>query len=401
MENKGNYIGAYMYIKEFTEEIRKKLSFEDNEPDRNELMEFIERMALREEKFEKMPVSAIREIAKRAFYAVGSDVSILEPYMEDDSISEIMVNGPEDVFIEKEGRIIKTDDSFFDTGELEEVIRRIAGRVHREINELMPIVDARLSDGSRVNGIYKNIAIGGPVLTIRKFPKIDMTMEDLIKIGTITKEAAGFLKKVMTAGMNIFISGGTSTGKTTFLSAITGCIGKDERVIVIEDSAELKLSGIKNLVRMECRISSGGREDIKMDKLIKASLRMRPDRLIIGEIRDGKALLDMLNGLNTGHSGICTGHGNSAAGMLRRMEALYMQEADFPIEAIDEQIAEGIDIIIHLVRCDGNKRKVKEISELYIKENGRLDLNRLFEEGRNGLKRTDNEFIRKERLHNG
>ena len=295
--------------------------------------------------------------------------------------------------------MIKTGDSFFDTQELEEVLRRIAGKVHREINELVPIVDARLPDGSRVNGVYKNIAIGGPILTIRKFPKINMSMENLIEIGTITAEAAEFLKNMMQSGANIFISGGTSTGKTTFLSAMTGYIGKEERVIVIEDSAELKLSGIDNLVRMECRISSGGRVDIGMNELIKASLRMRPDRLIIGEIRDGKALLDMLNGLNTGHSGICTGHGNSAAGMIRRMEALYMQEADFPIEAIDEQIAEGIDIIIHLVRSEENKRYVKEISELYINSKGRIALNKLFVDDNSRLFRTGNQIKRKEKLH--
>ena len=389
-----------MYAKEFTEDIRKMISDMENEPEPSELNDLIQIAALKKEEFEKLPVREIYDIVQRAFYAVGSDVSILEPYIADEDISEIMVNGPNEVYIEKDGEIKKTGDTFFDTAELEEVIRRIAGKVHREINELVPIVDARLPDGSRVSGVYKNIAIGGPVLTIRKFPKVNMTMDNLTELGTITREAAEFLGKMMKAGINIFISGGTSTGKTTFLSAMAGYIGTNERVIVIEDSAELKLSGINNLVRMECRISSGGRGDIRMDELIKASLRMRPDRLIIGEIRDGKALLDMLNGLNTGHSGICTGHGNSAAGMIRRMEALYMQEADFPIEAIDEQIAEGIDLIVHLVRRGDNKRYVREISELYIKDNGRIGLNRLFEEGDSGLYRTGNQFIRREKLYN-
>lgn len=388
-----------MLVKEFTEEIRNKLSGIEKEPDRHELIGFIESIALKEIAFENMSVKDIHKISKRVFYAVGSDVSVIEPYIDDENVSEIMVNGPGDVFIEKEGKLIKTEDSFFDTQELEEVLRRIAGKVHREINELVPIVDARLPDGSRVNGVYKNIAIGGPILTIRKFPKINMSMENLIEIGTITAEAAEFLKNMMKSGANIFISGGTSTGKTTFLSAMTGYIGTEERVIVIEDSAELKLSGIDNLVRMECRIASGGRVDIGMNELIKASLRMRPDRLIIGEIRDGKALLDMLNGLNTGHSGICTGHGNSAAGMIRRMEALYMQEADFPIEAIDEQIAEGIDIIIHLVRSEENKRYVKEISELYINSKGRIALNKLFVDDDSRLFRTGNQIKRKEKLH--
>ena len=187
-----------MLVKEFTEEIRNKLSGIEKEPDRHELIGFIESIALKEIAFENMSVKDIHKISKRVFYAVGSDVSVLEPYIDDENVSEIMVNGPGDVFIEKEGKLIKTEDSFFDTQELEEVLRRIAGKVHREINELVPIVDARLPDGSRVNGVYKNIAIGGPILTIRKFPKINMSMENLIEIGTITAEAAAFLKKEKT-----------------------------------------------------------------------------------------------------------------------------------------------------------------------------------------------------------
>ena len=209
-----------MLVKEFTEEIRNMLSGIEKELDRHELIGFIERTALKEISFENMSVKDIHKISKRVFYAVGSDVSVLEPYIDDENVSEIMVNGPGDVFIEKEGKLIKTEDRFFDTQELEEVLRRIAGKVHREINELVPIVDARLPDGSRVNGVYKNIAIGGPILTIRKFPKINMSMENLIEIGTITAEAAVFLKNMMQSGANIFISGGTSTGKTTFLSAM-------------------------------------------------------------------------------------------------------------------------------------------------------------------------------------
>lgn len=387
-----------MRIKDFTEEIRKEISEQGFELTKDEIINFIEKKALHKKYFGHLSLEEIKRISKRVFYAVKSDVSILEPYINDEEVSEIMVNGYRDIFIEKNGMIIKTDEEFFDTEELEEVIRRIAGSVHREINELVPIVDARTSDGSRVNGVYKNIAIEGPVLTIRKFPKVGITMDNLIEWDTLTKEAAVFLNKLLVCGYNFFISGGTSTGKTTFLNAMTGYIPENERVIVIEDSAELKPEGIKNIVRMECRMASGGRNDIMMNDLIKTSLRMRPDRIIIGEIRDGKALLDMLNGLNTGHSGLCTGHGNSTAGMVRRMEALYMQEADFPIEAIDEQIAEGIDIIVHIVRFKNNKRKVSEISEVYIKENGRIGLNKLFELDNGSLCRTENDLINKEKM---
>ena len=309
-----------------------------------------------------------------------------------------MVNGYKSIFVEKNGEIIKVDDEFFDTAELEDVIRRVSGRVHREINELNPIVDARLEDGARVNAVYKNIALGGPVLTIRKFPEKNISMDDLVNWETLNREAVKFIKRLMDAEYNFFISGGTSSGKTTFLNAMAGMISSKERVIVIEDSAELIINNIPNLVRLECKnANTSGNGGILMDQLIKTSLRMRPDRILIGEIRDGKALLNMLNGLNTGHSGICTGHGNSVKGMIKRMEALYMQESNFPIETIDSQIAEGIDIIIHLSRRPDHSRKVMEISELYINENGRIDINQLYVYKNGQLMPTGNELINKEK----
>ncbi len=387
-----------MPVKEFTNSIRKEISINQLELSREELFSFIEKKAIESKELAELDIDEINKVVRRAFFAVNSDLSILEPYINNESISEIMVNGYKNIFIEKNGKIKRTKDEFFDVEELEEVIRRLAGSVHREINEMVPIVDARTKDGARVNSVYKNIALGGPILTIRRFPKVNITMKDLVLYKTITLEAAMFLEELLICGYNFFISGGTSSGKTTFLNALTGLIPADERVIIIEDSAELRPIGISNLVRMESRTTSDGRNDIQINELIKTSLRMRPDRIIIGEIRDGKALLDMLNGLNTGHSGLCTGHGNSSAGMLKRMEALYMQEANFPLMAIDEQIAEGLDIIIHIKRFRNNIRKVSEISEIFINEDGRLALNKLFALEAGKLMRTKNELINKEKL---
>ncbi len=387
-----------MLTKQFTNNIRKEISINQMELSNEEMFSFIEKKALESSELAELDIDEINKVVRRVFFAVNSDLSILEPYINDESVSEIMVNGYKNIFIEKDGKIQRTKDEFFDIEELEEVIRRVAGSVHREINEMVPIVDARTRDGARVNAVYKNVALGGPILTIRRFPKINITMEDLIAYKTVTHEAAMFLKRLLVCGYNFFISGGTSSGKTTFLNALTGCIPEGERVIIIEDSAELRPIGISNLVRMESRTTSDGRNDIQINELIKTSLRMRPDRIIIGEIRDGKALLDMLNGLNTGHSGLCTGHGNSSAGMLKRMEALYMQEANFPLRAIDEQIAEGLDIIIHIKRFKNNIRKVSEISEIFINEDGRLALNKLFVLEAGELVRTKNELINKEKL---
>lgn len=387
-----------MNVKEFVEYTRKSLIEAENINEYKDVYNYIVKKAIRYDEFKDLSLEQINAIVIRTIDSIKSDVSVLKKYIEDDTISEIMVNGFNNIFIEQDGKIIETGESFFDTEELEEVIRRISGKVHREVNELNPIVDARLEDGSRVNAVYKNIALGGPALTIRKFPQKNISMDTLIKWQSITKEAVDFLKRLMDAEYNFFISGGTSSGKTTFLNAMARLISSDERVIVIEDSAELQINNLPNLVRMECKkANTSGAGEISMDKLIKTSLRMRPDRILIGEIRDGKALLNMLNGLNTGHSGICTGHGNSVTGMIKRMEALYMQESNFPIETIDSQIAEGIDIIIHLSRRKDFSRKVMEISELYINENGRIETNKLFEYKDGQLQNTGNQLIHREK----
>lgn len=387
-----------MNVKKFVDDIRIELAAKSGREDWNDVKEIVVNRAVNHEDFKDCSIGRIKEIVERTMYSVKSDVSVLQPYIDDEKVSEIMVNGYKNIFIEKNGEITAVKESFFDTEELEEVIRRVAGNVHREINELNPIVDARLADGSRVNAVYKNIALGGPILTIRKFPEKNIEMAKLVQLNTITEEAALFLKKAVEAGYNFFISGGTSSGKTTFLNAMAALISPDERVVVIEDSAELKIDNIPNLVRMECRDANvSGYGKVAMDDLIKTSLRMRPDRIIIGEIRDGKALLNMLNGLNTGHSGMCTGHGNSTGEMIKRMEALYMQESNFPLGAIDSQIAEGIDIIIHLSKMKDASRKVMEISELYMSEGNRLKLNPLFIRHEDTLEKTENTVIKTEK----
>lgn len=329
--------------------------------------------------FNQCSFAEIDDIVERTIVSLSSDISILKNYVEDPYVDEIMVNGYDCIFLDKGGKLERAHESFLDTSELEEVIRRIAGKLNREINENSPILDARLEDGSRVCAIYKNIAIGGPTLNIRKFKNKLMSMEELIKRKMFTEEQALFLTNMVKEGKNIFISGGTSTGKTTLLKALCEKIPKDERVIVLEDSGELRIENLPNIVSMECRkATSNSISDITMSDLIKASLRMRPDRLIIGEIRDGEALINMINGLNTGHSGMCTGHSNSAESMVRRMEAMYLQEKEYPITAIHSQICEAVNIIVHLCRDYEGNRKVESISKILLDENKEICLKKIF-----------------------
>jgi len=319
------------------------------------------------------------QLIERIFNGLRKDLDILQPYQNNLDISEIMVNGKDDIFVERNGRLERIPVSFEKTEDLEELIRRIAAKVYREINELNPIVDARLSDGSRINAVYKNIALGGPILTIRKFPEKAITMDNMIEWGTITEEIANFLIDSVRAGLNIFISGGTSSGKTTFLNVLSNFIPGNERVIVIEDSAELQIRSVENLVRMECRNANvQGKGEVDLQSLIKTSLRMRPDRIIVGEVR-GKEVIDMIQAMNTGHDGsLCTGHGNSITGMLRRLESMYLQAAKYPIEVVRSQIAEGLDLMIHLGRlCDGS-RKVLEIAEICGVDSNEFVINRLY-----------------------
>ena len=326
------------------------------------------------------------ELIQSTYLMTRGKLGILDPLAEDEDVTEIMVNGKDSIFYEKNGRIERYGLSFNTTEDLEEVMRNIAGSVHREINELNPIVDARLEDGSRVNGVYKNIALNGPILTIRKFSGKYITMDDLVGNGTVTKWQAEFLRALVESGYNLFISGGTSSGKTTLLNALSDYIPKEERVIVIEDSMELKLSHIENIVHMECRnANSRGKGLVTMADLIKTSLRMRPDRIIVGEVRGGE-VVDMLQAMNTGHSGsMSTGHGNSTEGMLKRLESMYLMSVPLNVDAIRAQIAEGVDVLIHLERDRYGKRRIVEMKELLGYENGEFALNNLMLNGR-GMK---------------
>jgi pilus assembly protein CpaF len=366
-------------VKKLTDEIRQKMNTEFSEDDDVGALAFIERYVLEHEDLKYTTVKEKAGIIDTVFNRIRKDLSVIQPLADDREISEIMVNGKDCVFIERSGRIHDAGVSFESVEELEEVIRRIAAGVHREINELNPILDARLEDGSRVNAVYKNIALNGPILTIRKFPESRISMEDLLRFGAITEEAAGFIKKMVICGYNIFISGGTSSGKTTFLNVLSNYIPKDERIIVIEDSAELQITEIKNIVRLECRNANvQGKGGVTMRQLIKSSLRMRPNRIIVGEVR-GEEVLDMIQAMNTGHDGsLSTGHGNSPKGMICRLETMYLQAADFPIEAIRRQICEAIEIMVHLGRTADGKRRVLEITEVLDMKAGEIELNPLF-----------------------
>ena len=312
---------------------------------------------------------------------------LLDSIISDDTITEVMINGPQNIFIEQNGRLFKLDKEFESQRRLEDIIQRIVGLAGREVNQANPICDTRLPDGSRVNVVLPPIALCGPTVTIRKFSKTPMTIEKLIQYGSTTKEIAEKLQMLVKAKYNIFISGGTGSGKTTFLNALSNYIPKDERVITIEDSAELQIEGIDNLVSLETRnANASGAGQITIRDLIKSSLRMRPERIIVGEVRGGEAL-DMLQAMNTGHDGsLSTGHANSTEDMLSRLETMVLQgAAGLPLEAIRQQIASAVDIIIHLSRLRDKSRKTMEITEVVGYENGKIILNPLyvFEEDEN------------------
>lgn len=329
---------------------------------------------------------------------------LLDSIISDDTITEVMINGPENVFIEQKGRLFRLDKQFESQRRLEDIIQRIVGLAGREVNQANPICDTRLPDGSRVNVVLPPIALCGPTITIRKFSKTPMTIEKLIEYGSITKEIAEKLELLVKAKYNIFICGGTGSGKTTFLNALSNYIPKDERVITIEDSAELQIVGVDNLVSLETRnANASGAGQITIRDLIKSSLRMRPERIVVGEVRGGEAL-DMLQAMNTGHDGsLSTGHANSTQDMLSRLETMVLQgAAGLPLEAIRQQIASAVDIIIHLSRLRDKSRKTMEIMEVVGYENGQIILNPLyvFEEDENStlekvsgcLKRTENKM---------
>lgn len=380
-------------------DIRKTILEEDGLSE-DKIRDIIEEAVFR--RFPDMTAEEYSAAIDHIYGRLRSRLGALHFLAENRDINEIMINGPDNVFIEKDGRIEKIETMFSSAAELEDVIRNIAAGVRREINELNPILDARLEDGSRVNAVHTNIAIEGPVLTIRKFSRNKMTMNRLISMGAVTEECSEFLKLLVRSGYNIFISGGTSSGKTTFLNALSDFIPEDKRVIVIEDSAELQLTNVDNLVQMECHnANSMGKGLVSMDMLIKTSLRMRPDILIIGEVR-GREVADMLQALNTGHCGMSTGHGNSVRGMLRRLEAMYLMAGQLPMDAVRAQIVEALDIMVHLVRTSEGRRRVIEVQEVVGFDGDEYRLNPLFIPGENlELIRTGNGIVKDMKLKLG
>lgn len=303
----------------------------------------------------------------------------IQELLEDPEVTEIMVNGAEHIFYEKEGKLTEANCSFSSRQKLNDVIQQMAGNNNRMVNEASPIVDTRLPDGSRVNIVLEPISIDGSAVSIRKFPRQPLRMEDLIRIGSLSAEAAGFLEIAVKAGYNIFVSGGTGSGKTTFLNALSQYIPKDERIITIEDSAELQLVDKPNLVRLETRnANTEGVKPITIRDLIRTALRMRPERIIVGECR-GEEALDMLQAMNTGHDGsLSTGHANSCRDMLSRMETMVLMGMELPLPAIRSQIASGIDILVHLGRLRDKSRKVVTIAEIAGIGDGEIRLNELF-----------------------
>lgn len=355
------------------------------------------------EEFEDQYITIEERVAvtERVFNSIRG-LGLLDAIMKDDDITEVMINGPDDIFIEKSGALHKLDQKFDSEDQLEDIIQKIVGQAGREVSEANPIVDTRLKDGSRVNVVLPPISLGGAIVTIRKFSKNPMTVRQLIRYGSITEEVADFLELLVKAKYNIIISGGTGSGKTTFLNALSNFIPHDERIITIEDSAELQIEGITNLVRMETRNSNAaGSGSIPIRELIKTSLRMRPERIVVGEVRGGEAL-DMLQAMNTGHDGsLSTGHANSTRDMLSRLETMVLQGAEgLPLEAIRQQIGSAVDIIVHLSRLRDRSRRTMEITEVLGYKDGQIQLNSLFrfEEDENSslevvsgkLKRTGN-----------
>lgn len=389
-------------VKQFKEEIYK--NFNLNVMSDENLETVIEQMIVEKLGSEYITIEERVDIIERVYSSIRG-LGILDSIIKDDDITEVMINGPKDIFIEKSGKLFKLNQTFDDEKQLEDIIQKIVGQAGREVNQANPIVDTRLPDGSRVNVVLPPISLNGAIVTIRKFSKTPMTVQMLLRYGSITSEVAHVLEILVKAKYNIFICGGTGSGKTTFLNAISNFIPHDERVITIEDSAELQIEGIDNLVSLETRnANASGHGAVTIRELIKSSLRMRPERIIVGEVRGGEAL-DMLQAMNTGHDGsLSTGHANSTRDMLSRLETMVLQGAEgLPLEAIRQQIASAVDVIIHLSRLRDKSRRTMEICEVLGYEDGEIQLNPIyqFEEDENStlehvsgqLKRTKNQFI--------
>ena len=395
-------------MKEVREQVSQNLDLTRNVKD-DEIREMIAQVVMQISRQRYLSLNEKKEVMEGVFNSMRG-LDVLQPLVDDPSITEIMINGPHHVFVEQNGRLYRKAVSFGTNEKLENVILNIVAKVNRTVNESTPIVDARLLDGSRVNVVLPPIALDGPTMTIRKFPEDPMTIEKLIAYQSVTPEVAEVLERMVKAKYNIFISGGTGSGKTTFLNALSNFIPKDERVITIEDSAELQIKGIDNLVRLETRNANiEGKGGITIRDLIRSSLRMRPERIIVGEVRGAEAL-DMLQAMNTGHDGsLSTGHSNSTKDMLSRLETMVLSGNSIPIEAIRQQIASAIDIIIQLSRLRDKSRRTLEITEVIGYQNGEIRLNPLYqfrEEGEeeNGriigkLVRTENPMSNIDKFH--
>lgn len=351
----------------------------DCEMEDEAVLRLIDQCIREEAKKAKTPIREMLSLRQELFHSLRR-LDLLSELLEDDEVTEIMINGYANIFVERGGRLEQLSKAFASEEKLRDVIQKVVSDCNRRVNEAHPVVDARLLDGSRVNVVLPPVSLNGASMTIRRFPKEPMTMKRLIQLEALSARAAGFLELLVQAGYNIFISGGTGSGKTTFLNALSGFIPSRERVITIEDAAELQLQGLRNLVRLESRDANvEGENAVAIKDLIKASLRMRPDRLIVGEVRDGAAL-DMLTAMNTGHDGsLSTGHANSAEDMLRRLETMVLMAVDMPVTAIQSQIASAIDIVVHLGRLRDRRRCVLEICEVLGVKEGEYALKTLFQ----------------------
>ena len=354
---------------ELLRELEQGVSFSDEQ-----MQDEIEIRVLKRGQMEYLTIEEKMELVKKIFNSVRR-LDVLQELLEDQDITEIMINGPDHIFIEKGGRLLDSGKKFPSQAKLEDVIQQIVSKVNRVVNEASPIVDVRLLDGSRVNVVLPPVALDGPVMTIRRFPENPFDMDKLLELGSITKEAAVFLRTLVEARYNIFISGGTGSGKTTFLNALSNYIPSTERIVTIEDSAELQIQNIANLVRLETRNANlEGKNEITVRDLVRSALRQRPDRIIIGEIRDA-AVIELLSAMNTGHDGsISTGHANSPVDMLRRLETLVLTGMDIPLQAVRSQIASAIEIVVQLGRLRDKSRKVLEIDEVCGIEDGEIVL---------------------------
>lgn len=362
---------------ELQERILERMDL-SKETDDEELLELIHEVLKEESQKGVLSLREQTHLGKDLFNSLRK-LDLLQELIEDEDITEIMINGTEHIFVEKEGAITELDKRFGNHRKLEDLIQQIVAGSNRLVNESIPIADARLADGSRVNVVLPPVALNGPIVTIRKFPKENRSMEDLVSLGALSDEVAKFLQVLMASKYNIFVSGGTGSGKTTFLNALSDFIPKEERIITIEDNAELRICGVPNLVRMEARSANvEGTGEITIRDLLKASLRMRPSRIIVGEVRGGEAI-DMLQSLNTGHAGASTGHANSPEDMLSRLETMVLMGMEIPLEAIRRQIASAIDIIVHLGRLRDKSRKVLKIVEITGFEKGEVRMQTLYE----------------------